>query len=127
MKNELEKVLINLKDAFQSLEEGCMNAKDQLDKDGVIQRFEFTFELMWKALRIYLHKEGVLTKSPRETLKEAFRLGWILEEQVFLKMLEDRNETTHVYSKVKADEIFQRINKQYVTEIKKIILKLDNI
>ena len=46
MKDVLEYSLKKLKDAYQRLEEGVKQAKDELDKDGVIQRFEFTFELI---------------------------------------------------------------------------------
>lgn len=52
MKDVLEYSLKKLKDAYQRLEEGVKQAKDELDKDGVIQRFEFTFELLWKALKL---------------------------------------------------------------------------
>jgi len=50
--------------ALNKLDDGIKKAKDQLDNDGVIQRFEFAFELCWKTLRLYLMDEGILTRSP---------------------------------------------------------------
>lgn len=51
MNEELKHALSKFKDALGRLREGAAQARDELDKDGVIQRFEFTFELMWKALK----------------------------------------------------------------------------
>jgi nucleotidyltransferase substrate binding protein (TIGR01987 family) len=78
----------------------------------VLQRFEFTFELCWKALRIHLsEQEGIEVSSPKGTLKEAFRVGIIepAEERPVTQMLEDRNLSTHVYDEQQALEIFSRV------------------
>ena len=73
MKDELKYSFEKFQKAVKRLDEGIKKAKDQLDNDGVIQRFEFTFELTWKTLKLFLLNEGIITKSPKETLKEAFR------------------------------------------------------
>ncbi len=77
--------------------------------DGTIQRFEFTFELSWKALKAALAEEGVTTTTPRSVLREAFSAGWIDDEDAWLTMLSDRNLTSHVYSEEAAVEIYGRI------------------
>jgi hypothetical protein len=59
--------------------------------DGTIQRFEFTFELFWKALRRFLQREGIDTGSPRSTLRHTYRRGLLDHEQLWLDMLDDRN------------------------------------
>jgi len=59
MKDELQVAVVNFVNALSSLEEGVKEAKGELEKDGVIQRFEFTFELMWKTLKIFLYDEGI--------------------------------------------------------------------
>jgi len=124
MKDVLEYSLKKLKNAYKKLEEGVKQAKDELDKDGVIQRFEFTFELLWKALKIYLEHKGIIVKTPRDSFMEAFRINLISDEKIFLDMLEDRNNTTHIYDKVTSEKIFNRIKKTYTPEIVKIIDKL---
>ena len=121
MENVLEYSLNKLKNANQKLKEGIEQAKDELDKDGVIQRFEFTFELLWKALKIYLEYQGIIVKTPRDSFVEAFRIDLISDEKIFLDMLEDRNNTSHIYDKETSEKIFNHIKKNYQTEIAKVI------
>lgn len=113
-----------LKNAFDKLNEGADIADDELQRDGVIKRFEFTFELLWKTLKIYLENQGIIVRSPRESLKEAFKLNLIEDEKVFLDMLKDRNETTHIYDKETADKIFNRIKSDYISAIENVVKKL---
>lgn len=97
--------------------------------DAVLQRFEFTFELCWKALRIHLAEhEGIEVSSPKGTLKEAFRQGLIEmgEEQPFLKMLDDRNLSTHVYDEHEATEIFNRVCDIHMPLLRALLLRLMN-
>lgn len=121
MEDVLEYSLNKLKNADQKLKEGIEQAKDELDKDGVIQRFEFTFEILWKALKIYLEYQGIIVKTPRDSFVEAFRIDLISDEKIFLDMLEDRNNTSHIYDKETSEKIFNRIKKNYQTEIAKVI------
>lgn len=65
MKEEIKYALNKFKDALSRLKEGAFQAKDELDKDGVIQRFEFTFELLWKSLKIFLGDEGIECRTPQ--------------------------------------------------------------
>jgi nucleotidyltransferase substrate binding protein (TIGR01987 family) len=114
--------------AFGRLQEAVAELPSALQADAVLQRFEFTFELLWKALRIYLAEmEGIEVSSPKGTLKAAFREGLIKseEEQVFLKMLEDRNTSTHVYDQQEAGEIYVRIRDVYLLPIKALISRLE--
>ena len=124
MKKELEYSLDKLQTAFMKLEQGVVQAEDELQRDGVIQRFEFTFELVWKTLKVFLSEQGVYTKTPKASLKEAFRLEWLNEENIFLTMLEDRNHLAHIDGKEMAEAIFNRIKEKYVTVIKNLITKL---
>jgi hypothetical protein len=54
MSDELKYSLEKLNNAVKRLDHGVKQAKDNLDRDGVIQRFEFTFELLWKVIRLFL-------------------------------------------------------------------------
>ena len=124
MNPEFNYSLKKLNDAVKRLNEGIKSAKDQLDQDGVIQRFEFTFELLWKTLKLFLTAEGILIRSPKETLKEAFRFGLIKEEDVYLNMLEDRNQTSHLYREDASNDIFLRIKSEYLKAIKTLLKEL---
>ncbi len=121
MSDELKYSLEKFKSAIKRLDEGVKEAKDNLGRDGVIQRFEFTFELLWKSLRLFLLDEGIITKSPKESLKEGFKFGLIKDEEIFLDMLEDRNQTSHIYSEEVSKEIFKRIKIRYLNPLKKIL------
>ena len=124
MKDVLEYSLKKLIDAHKRLEEGIEQARDELDKDGVIQRFEFTFELLWKALKIYLEHQGIIVKTPRDSFAEAFRINLFDDEKIFLDMMEDRNSASHIYDKETSKKIFNRIKKTYSSEITKLIEQL---
>jgi len=124
MKDELKYSIEKFNRALSRLNAGIKKAKDQLDNDGVIQRFEFTFELLWKTLRLFLLQEGIITKSPKEALKEAFRFGLIKDEEIFLDMLEDKNQTSHIYSEEISKEIVIRIKKFYLSNLIKLSKEL---
>ncbi|MBU0694088.1 MAG: nucleotidyltransferase substrate binding protein [Candidatus Omnitrophica bacterium] len=124
MKKELKFVEDEFRKGVIKLKEGISSAESELEKDGVIQRFEFTFELLWKSLKVFLKENGIEVRTPRESLKEAFRIGWIREEKVFLDMLEDRNKTSHIYDQETAQEIFERIKERYFQAIEGVLCVL---
>lgn len=121
MKKEIEFAFDKLEKALDKLKTGARDAKEELEQDGVIKRFEFTFELAWKAVKIALEDQGVLANSPKMIMREAFRLGWIKDEQTYLNMLEDRNRTSHIYNASTAKEILDRIKNEYVAKIEEIL------
>jgi nucleotidyltransferase substrate binding protein (TIGR01987 family) len=125
MKNEKNHALRKLNDAVNRLREGCEKAKDDLEVDGAIERFEFTFELLWKCLKVVLEDEGIICKSPMECLKEAFKFELIEDEDIFLAILRDRNKTSHLYSKEEASKIYQRIKVTYLSHIERISQELN--
>jgi nucleotidyltransferase substrate binding protein (TIGR01987 family) len=95
---KLRDSLANLSNATANLERALTIPRDrELVFEGTIHRFEVTIELMWKTLKRALEYEGFSPKTPRESLKEAFRVGWLHEEDVWLDMLDQRNTTSHVY------------------------------
>jgi len=125
MKDVLDYSIKKLRKAYRKLSEGIKQTKDELDRDGVIQRFEFTFELLWKALKIYLENQGVIIKTPRDSFAEAFRVNIISDEKIFLDMLEDRNNTSHIYDEETSKKIFNRIKENYQLEINEVIIFLE--
>jgi nucleotidyltransferase substrate binding protein (TIGR01987 family) len=104
--------LARLGRAVERLEEALRVPADQpLAIDGTIQRFEFAFELFWKATRLVLARDGVDVATPRETLRAAFKAGWIGDEAAWLAMLEDRNTSSHVYDETTARRIYVNIGR----------------
>lgn len=98
--------------AIARLQEASAQMETSILRDAVIQRFEFTFELTWKALQLYLEHRGLECGSPRATLKNAFAEGLIQtpeEADAWLQMLDDRNLTSHAYDEGLARRIYQRI------------------
>jgi nucleotidyltransferase substrate binding protein (TIGR01987 family) len=88
----------NLERAVSNLERALRIPRDrELVFEGTIHRFEMAIELMWKALKRCLEYEGIRPNTPRESLKEAFKSGWLHDESIWLDMLDQRNTTSHVY------------------------------
>lgn len=121
-KSDLLMAIERLKKAHKRLKEAVEVATDDLDKDGVLQRFEFTVELLWKTTKILLEYNKIdASGGPRHCIKEAFRYGYILDDEIILDMLDDRNKSSHIYDDRTSAEIFERIKTIYTTKIEEII------
>jgi len=96
----------NFQDAFKHLSFAATEVKNpnDLEKEGTIQRFEFTHELAWKVMKDYLEYEGItgITGS-RSATRQAFNKGIIADGQIWMDMIESRNKTVHTY----LDEILE--------------------
>jgi nucleotidyltransferase substrate binding protein (TIGR01987 family) len=114
-----ERFLERQADARQSaarLAEAVAQPETELIRDATIQRFEFTFEAIWKTLKLYLERQGHECGGPRPTLKKAFAENLIStpeEADLWLAMLEDRNLTTQAYDQALADRIYRHIVQDY--------------
>ena len=88
--------VVQLEEAVQIY---CVHPDDDLYRDGLIQRFEFTVELAWKSLKEYLEDQvSVLAvASPRAVLKEAYAAGVIGDAGTWDAIIRARNITSHVY------------------------------
>jgi nucleotidyltransferase substrate binding protein (TIGR01987 family) len=92
----------------------AIGSDNPLAVDGTMQRFEFCFELLWKAMRLALQEaHGFEAVSPKATLQKAYAVGWIADEALWLDMLKSRNLTSHTYKEDLAKEIYQRIHGYY--------------
>lgn len=97
-KRKVDDSLANLRKAMDRLREALeVPRTDPLVVEGTIQRFEFVIEIFWKALKRALEYEGIVVKTPRESLKQAFTAGWLSDETAWLDMLDTRNTTSHLY------------------------------
>lgn len=107
----------NARRALAQLEAYCAwPIVNDRDKAGIIQAFEFTFECFWKAFQAAGTERGMDAIGPRPALKAAFQIGLIPAdgEEAWLDMLDDRNESTHIYEQTVADAILKRIQETYL-------------
>jgi len=88
--------LENFEKSIQKLDEVLSLKKDSIIRDSAIKRFEISFDLCWKLIKVHAKKEGLDCNSPRECFKIAFQIKLIDYDNNFLKMIEDRNSTTHI-------------------------------
>ncbi len=93
--------------------------KDRSNIDATIQRFEFTFELCWKFLKDFFLEKDIALNYPKEVIGQAFSVGMIDNETLWVQMLTDRNMTSHTYDEQLADQIFKRIQ-GYVPELRRL-------
>lgn len=117
----------NYRNALCRLQEGIakFDQANDLLRDGLIQRFEFTFELAWKTLKAIFDDEGLVgLNSPKIVLREAFAARLIEKDEVWLLMLSDRNTTAHIYNEELASEICGRIITEYVHELTKLEVQI---
>lgn len=85
-----------------------------LERDGMIQRFEYTQELAWKLLKNYIEYQGeAQLGGSRDTIRQAFRLGLIENSEPWFDMLESRNLTSHVYDEATEMTVIERIVDTY--------------
>jgi len=113
----------NFEKALNKLKQAVEIAQDDLDKDGVIQRFEFTIELLWKTLKAILEYNGRECSTPRNCIKEAFKANIISDDDIILDMIEDRNLSSHIYDEKTSNEIFEKIKNVYLDYLIKLDLK----
>ncbi len=93
-----------------------------LEKEGVVQRFEYTFELAWKALKDYLDYSGVTFDqiTPRAVIKEAFAARIIKDGQRWIDMLEQRNLMSHTYDRQIFETVFRSISEHYLIVLEQV-------
>lgn len=116
---------INYEKSFMLLEK-YISKEDfsELERAGIIQIFEMTFELSWKLLKDYLESDGLFVKSPRESIKTAFQNDIIENGHVWIDALTNRNLTAHTYDENLAIKLVSEIKTIYYPELKQLYLKI---
>ncbi len=114
----------NFENAFNKLkmviEAYKKDTLDEIYQMAMIQAFEFTYELGWKTMKDFLKHEGIRVNTPRETIKQAFANEVIVDGQVWIDMLEDRNLMSHTYSEKNAIIAIDHIINNYVLSIEQV-------
>lgn len=111
----------NLNRAFLFLEKSvAMEKYDELQAAGLVQSFEFTFELSWKTLKDYMNEKGGVEKFPRDVIKAAFEAGLIEDGHIWIDMLEKRNILTHTYNDAQAAEAIRLIKELFFPALQQV-------
>ncbi|MEW6557534.1 MAG: HI0074 family nucleotidyltransferase substrate-binding subunit [Elusimicrobiota bacterium] len=116
-------ILKDFQKAITRLDEVLGLEKTDIVRDSAIKRFELCFDLAWKSIRIHSLNQGVECNSPRECFKTAFQLALIDYDERWLKMIDDRNLTTHLYKEESAEQVYTRLP-EYTEMFKKLLTKL---
>lgn len=112
-----------LEKAIERLRDILKQERNEYVRDGVVQRFEFTFELCWKALKRVLALEGVDVGSPKQTFREAYQAGLIEDVTVWFKFLNLRNLTVHTYNEEVAEKVATAAE-EFPDEAEKVLVNL---
>ena len=104
--------------AVLRLEEACQQPFSSYLRDAVIQRFEFCWELAWNMLKLQLAELGVAVLNPRDTFREALKVGLIHDGIVWTEMQRMRNLTSHTYDETLAQQVYETIVKKGLAKLK---------
>ena len=113
----------NLKKAYSLLKEVVdlyPNLSD-LEKEGMVQRFEYTFELAWNTIKDYLESKGIEEKFPRDIIKSAFKTNIISDEETWISILDNRNLVSHTYDRDSFTFAVNNISGTYYKAITELI------
>lgn len=118
---------------FEQKKEDFFNALNRLNEavneeptdvviDGVLHRFEFTFELAWKLMKYYMEYMGLveITGSPRETIQNALKQNIIEDGEEWINMMISRNNLSHIYDEKVSREIYGKIKNNYIKLFEKL-------
>lgn len=122
------KRLDNFGKGLAQLENACrIEEYSELERAGLVQTFEFTFELAWKTLKNFLNYEGFEVKTPRETIRQAFEVDYLSEEdaETLLDCLKKRNLLSHTYEETTALEAESLIKERYTPVLRRVYDQLE--
>lgn len=106
----------NYLQAFRELEGAVALAKERvlskLEKQGLIQGFEYTHELSWNLMKDYLAEHGYTSLiGSKDTTRQAFKSGLVSDGETWMDMIKARNLTSHTYDEALADEVLESITR----------------
>ncbi|RLB59943.1 MAG: nucleotidyltransferase [Deltaproteobacteria bacterium] len=120
--------LENFRRAVERLESACrLDEYSELERAGLVQTFEFSFELGWKTLKDLLDHEGYDDKTPREVIRRAFQAGYLDETDTttWLDGLDKRNLLSHIYHEGIAREAERLIKERYHPLLRRLLDHLE--
>lgn len=117
--------LVNFSRALTLLREAMANGPavlSQLGKEGVIQRFEYCFELAWKTTKDYMEANGFVfaVVMLRQVLKDAYAAKVIADGAVWIAMLDHRNLLSHTFNPAVFEEAVESVHQQYLPAMEQL-------
>ncbi|MFM7585805.1 MAG: nucleotidyltransferase substrate binding protein [Bacteroidota bacterium] len=107
--------------AYQQLTNAVQLSEwSELERAGLIQIFEFTFELGWKTIKDYLQEQELPTQFPKDAINQAFQAGMITDGELWLDMLHQRNLMSHTYSQQNAETALRLIIDLYYPALREL-------
>ncbi|TKC03082.1 nucleotidyltransferase substrate binding protein [Pedobacter cryotolerans] len=101
---------------------------DEIIKEGLIQRFEYTHELGWNVMKDYAEYQGNSEiAGSRDATREAFKMKLISDGDVWMDMIKNRNRTSHTYNKETANEIYRLIIEDYYQAFNDFLIKMEEL
>lgn len=121
--------LTNFEKALAQFEEAvALNSQDRLAQEGLIQRFEYTFELAWKCLQDLLQERGFAEiRGPKPVLQQAFQDGLVQDGVLWMEMLRARNETAHLYDEKTFLRIYEDAHRKFLEPFQNLRKKLKDL
>lgn len=106
----VEYIKKNVSDKDPIEDEEWGDVLDEIIKEGLIQRFEYTHELAWNVMKDYATYQGNPNiGGSRDATREAFQLKLFSDGKTWMDMIGSRNKTSHTYNEETADEIYSKI------------------
>jgi len=115
--------------AFAQLEKFMVKPElSELEDQGLIKAFEYTYELAWTTLKDFLEYRGQIELyGSRDVFRSAFQLGLLNDGELWMDMLKSRNRTSHTYNEKTAQEICQAIKQDYYPAFAELITTLNHL
>lgn len=101
---------------------------NELEEQGLIQAFEYTFELAWNLIKDYYEYQGVSNiQGSRDAFRLAYNRGLISKGETWMKMIESRTMTSHTYNEEIADEIAKAVLEDYFLLFSDLFQTMENL
>ena len=124
-----EQRFVNYQKALSQLQKFIDKGElSELEEQGLVKAFEYTYELAWTTLKDFLEYRGQTDiYGSRDAIRKAFQLDLIDDGESWMDMLKSRNKTSHTYNKETAEEICQEVKDMYYSLFQKLETRLDGL
>jgi nucleotidyltransferase substrate binding protein (TIGR01987 family) len=110
--------------AYERLKEALAQPENSFLRDASIQRFEFTYELAWKAIKLWLEGKDIIVLNAKDTLQAALEQGVIAKGNEWSELHRMRNLTSHTYDETQAIRVYQFIKRDGIELFSELAVKV---